>query len=63
MNRQLSMPEALKRELAKLTECLTSTEKIMLRNRMAKIVIIDGNPYFIDMVMIDKGESDGRSKV
>ena len=54
MNRQLPMPVSLKRELAKLVDNLTSTERIQLRHKMAKIVVIDGAPYYIDMVMVDK---------
>lgn len=57
MNRQLQMPESLRRELEKLTNKLTSTEKIMYKNRMAKIVIIDGRIFVIDMKMIQSKEA------
>jgi len=63
MNRQLYMPDSLRKALAKVAESLTETERIMLRNKMAKLVVIDGKVFLIDMVMIDKGESDGRRKV
>lgn len=55
MNRQLIMPQSLKAELDWLEYSLTGTERLMLRRKMAKLVVIDGKAYFIDMVMIDKG--------
>lgn len=53
MNRQLTMPEILKEELISLEYGLTGTERIMIRRKMAKIVIIDRQAYFIDMVMVE----------
>ena len=55
MNRQLHKPESLKSELDGLEHNLTGTERIMLRRKMAKLIVIDGKAYFIDMVMTDKG--------
>lgn len=51
MNRRLTITPELHQELDRLVRTLPDDLRSMINQRKAKIIIIDGEAYFIDMYM------------